>query len=86
MTPRPRLIPWALSETGNDGKSQGAVYSFAIDRKTGRLRQLGRADSGGGGARLDGDLLRCVLRNTSGRNLGTGILRRCETWFAGEED
>lgn len=45
-----RPILYTVSETGNDGKASGAVYSFAIDAATGKLRPLGRSDSGGGGA------------------------------------
>jgi 6-phosphogluconolactonase len=40
----------AVSETGNDGKSQGSVASFAIDRATGALTPTGKVASGGGGA------------------------------------
>lgn len=41
---------YSVSETGNDGKSQGGVYSFAINRRTGGLTQVGKTVSGGGGA------------------------------------
>lgn len=45
-----RPILYSVSETGNDGKTQGGVYSLKIDPRTGKLSQLGRSDSGGGGA------------------------------------
>ncbi|SFO33551.1 lactonase family protein [Sphingomonas sp. OK281] len=41
---------YAVSETGNDGKSQGGVYALAVDRGTGRLSMRSRVASGGGGA------------------------------------
>ncbi len=41
---------YAVSEIGNDGKSHGAVSSFAIDPRTGSLKFLNKVDSGGGGA------------------------------------
>ncbi len=41
---------YAVSETGNDGKSQGGVYALAVDRGTGRLSVRSRVASGGGGA------------------------------------
>lgn len=40
---------FSVSETGNDGKSHGAVLGFAYDDASGALSPLGRADSGGGG-------------------------------------
>ncbi len=45
-----RPILYTVSETGNDGKSQGGVYSLSIDPKTGKLTTISRTASGGGGA------------------------------------
>jgi len=45
-----RPVLYAVSETGNDGKAQGGVYSFAVDGKTATLKQINRVASGGGGA------------------------------------
>ncbi len=45
-----RPILYSVSETGNDGKTQGGVYSLAIDKASGSLHVIDRADSGGGGA------------------------------------
>lgn len=41
---------YSVSEVGNDGKSQAAVFSFAVDHATGGLRLINNVDSGGGGA------------------------------------
>ena len=57
-----RLILYAVSETGNDGKRSGGVYSLAINPRNGTLRVLSRVDSGGGGATyLTYDARRSVL-------------------------
>lgn len=45
--PQHRL--YSVSETGNDGRSNGSIYGFAVAQGSGALRQLGRADAGGGG-------------------------------------
>lgn len=45
-----RPILYGVNETGNDGKSQGGVFSLTIDPSTGKLRPLGQTASGGGGA------------------------------------
>ena len=45
-----RLVLYAVSETGNDGKSQGGVYSLGIDPASGKLHIIGHTQSGGGGA------------------------------------
>lgn len=44
-----RPLLYAVSETGNDGKSQGKVHALAADRKTGLLKLISSVDSGGGG-------------------------------------
>ncbi|MGH9664357.1 MAG: lactonase family protein, partial [Bryobacteraceae bacterium] len=41
---------YAVSELGNDGTTDGLVYSFAIDPETGKLTFLNKTSSGGGGA------------------------------------
>lgn len=41
---------YAVSELGNDGATDGQVYSFAIDPATGKLTFLNKTSSGGGGA------------------------------------
>ncbi len=41
---------YAVSELGNDGKSQGKVTAFSIDPATGGLTMLNSVASGGGGA------------------------------------
>ena len=41
---------YAVSELGNDGKVNGAVTAFAIDRQTGALTRLNSVSSNGGGA------------------------------------
>lgn len=40
---------YAVSETGNDGKSQGKVHALKADPKTGALTLVSTVDSGGGG-------------------------------------
>lgn len=45
-----RPVLYAVSETGNDGKSDGAVSSLSIDPSSGRLQTISRVDSAGGGA------------------------------------
>lgn len=40
---------FAVSEVGNDGKSDGAVFAFSYDQQTGMLRANGQGASGGGG-------------------------------------
>jgi 6-phosphogluconolactonase len=49
LSPNRRFL-YAVSELGNSGKSEGYVYAFAIDSKTGKLTFLNRQSSGGGGA------------------------------------
>jgi 6-phosphogluconolactonase len=47
----PKLpILYSVSETGNDGHSESAIFSLAVDRSTGALRVLNHMSSGGGGA------------------------------------
>src|SRR5436190_128911 len=41
---------YAVSEVGNDARSEGAISSFAIDTKTGDLKFLHKVGSGGGGS------------------------------------
>ena len=41
---------YAVSELGNDGKSQGKVTAFSIDAASGSLTMLNSVSSGGGGA------------------------------------
>lgn len=45
-----RPILYGVNETGNDGRSQGGVFSLAIDPASGKLRPLSQTSSGGGGA------------------------------------
>jgi 6-phosphogluconolactonase len=46
----PRLpVLFAESAAGDDGKSEGSVLSYAIDRDSGALRELSRVNAGGGG-------------------------------------
>jgi 6-phosphogluconolactonase len=47
--PNQRFL-YAVSEVGNDGKTNGSITAFAIDRKTGALTALNTVSSGGGGA------------------------------------
>ena len=49
LSPDRRFL-YAVSELGNDAKSEGWVYAFAIDQATGKLTFLNRQASGGGGA------------------------------------
>jgi 6-phosphogluconolactonase len=44
-----RPLLYAVSETGNDGKSQGRVASLRLDGGAGALAEVGSAPSGGGG-------------------------------------
>lgn len=44
-----RDVLYSVSEAGNDGKSNGRVLSFKVDRATGKLTQLSNVDAGGGG-------------------------------------
>lgn len=41
---------YAVSELGNDGHTDGQVYSYSIDSSSGSLTFLNKVDSGGGGA------------------------------------
>lgn len=45
------LLPvlYAVNEIGNDGKTNGSVQAFRIDRKNGALTKIGDVDAGGGG-------------------------------------
>src|SRR5712671_3570797 len=45
-----RKFLYAVSELGNDGRTNGAVTAFAIDAKSGALTKLNSVSSGGGGA------------------------------------
>ncbi|HEY1946196.1 MAG TPA: lactonase family protein [Bryobacteraceae bacterium] len=49
LSPDRRFL-YAVSELGNDGKVEGAVYAYAIHPATGKLTFLNRQSSGGGGA------------------------------------
>jgi 6-phosphogluconolactonase len=48
LHPNKRIL-YAVSELGNDGKSDGELLSFAIDPANGSLKLLNRVSSGGGG-------------------------------------
>lgn len=41
---------YAVSEVGNSGKEEGAVYAFRVDPSSGKLTFLNQQPSGGGGA------------------------------------
>jgi hypothetical protein len=41
---------YAVSELGNDSRTNGEVSSFSIDRATGKLTFINKVSSGGGGA------------------------------------
>ncbi len=41
---------YSVSELGNDGRTNGEVSSFAIDRASGKLTFINKVSSGGGGA------------------------------------
>jgi 6-phosphogluconolactonase len=46
----PKLpVIYSDSELGNDGKSDGSVFAFRVDRATGALTKIGQIDAGGGG-------------------------------------
>lgn len=45
-----RRFLYAVSELGNDGKVNGSITAFAIDRKSGTLTALNTVSSGGGGS------------------------------------
>lgn len=47
--PNQRFL-YAVSELGNDGKVNGSITAFAIDRKSGMLTPLNTVSSGGGGS------------------------------------
>lgn len=47
--PNQRFL-YAVSELGNDGKQNGSITAFAIDRKSGALSRLNTVSSGGGGS------------------------------------
>jgi 6-phosphogluconolactonase len=49
LHPNKRFL-YAVSELGNDGRSEGFVYAFEIDSATGQLTFLNKQPSGGGGA------------------------------------
>ncbi len=48
LHPRTPVI-YYVSEIGNDGKSNGAVWSFRVNRATGELTKINQSDAGGGG-------------------------------------
>ena len=51
LTFHPKLdVLYAVTELGNDGKTNGSVSAFSMDRKTGALKLLNTVSSGGGGA------------------------------------
>jgi 6-phosphogluconolactonase len=41
---------YSVSETGNDGKTEGGLAAFTVDRQTGALKLLNRVSAGGGGS------------------------------------
>ena len=43
-------VLYAVSELGNDGKTQGTISSFTVDASSGKLTFLNKVSSGGGGA------------------------------------
>jgi 6-phosphogluconolactonase len=45
-----RRFLYAVSELGNDAKTEGSVTAFSIDRKSGKLTALNTVNTGGGGA------------------------------------
>lgn len=49
LHPNQRFL-YAISELGNDGRENGSITAFAIDRKSGALTKLNTVSSGGGGA------------------------------------
>ena len=49
LHPNGRFL-YAVSELGNDGRVNGSVTGFAIDRQSGKLTALNTVSSGGGGA------------------------------------
>jgi 6-phosphogluconolactonase len=44
-----KQILYSVSELGNDGKSDGSISAFAVDRRSGVLTLLNKVSSGGGG-------------------------------------
>jgi 6-phosphogluconolactonase len=48
LSPNKRIL-YSVSETGNDGKSDGAISAFAIEPASGGLTLLNKVPSGGGG-------------------------------------
>lgn len=65
-----RPLLYSVSEVGNDGRSEAAVFSLAADPATGKLGEINKAGSGGGGAThlaLD-----AVSRTLFVANYGTG--------------
>ena len=43
-------VIYSVGETGNDGRSEGRVYSLSIDTTSGKLQTISQVGSGGGGA------------------------------------
>jgi 6-phosphogluconolactonase len=43
-------ILYSVSELGNDGRSEASIFSLAVDAATGKLREVNKVGSGGGGA------------------------------------
>jgi 6-phosphogluconolactonase len=43
-------VLYSVSEAGNDGMTEGRIYSFAADKATGQLQVMNNVGSGGGGA------------------------------------
>ncbi|TCM16579.1 6-phosphogluconolactonase [Novosphingobium sp. PhB165] len=51
-------VLFSVSEAGNDGKSEGRLFSFSVDRATGKLTPINDVSAGGGGTtHLDYDPL-----------------------------
>ena len=62
------------SELGNDGKSDGSVFAFRVNRATGALTKIGQVDAGGGGTTylwLDAPSLTILAANYGSGSVST---------------
>lgn len=71
----PRLpVLYVANELGNDGKANGMILAYRVDRKTGKLTLLSQVDAGGGGTTwltVDGASNTIAAANYGGGSVST---------------
>lgn len=76
----PRLpVLYVANELGNDGKTNGMILAYRVDRKTGKLTLLSQVDAGGGGTTyltVDGVSNTIAAANYGGGSVSTFGLNR----------